>query len=161
MSETEFSDWIVELTPSLQGFSRRFTPDEEVASDLVQETIYRALKYREKFRTATNLKGWLFTIMRNTFINLQTRTRRIQRWDDRLADRLTELSSPPDKRLEYQEILCCLQEVPQRLMLPFQLFLDGYLYEEISGQLTIPLGTVKNRIFQCRQILQQKLSQIH
>ena len=67
MTTIEFSTQVSSLRPMLRTFTRRFTNDREESQDLVQDTILKALTYREKFRDDTNLKGWLFTIMRNTF----------------------------------------------------------------------------------------------
>lgn len=69
MTTFEFDTQVSSLRPMLRTFTRRFTNDREESQDLVQDTILKALTYRDKFRDDTNLKGWLFTIMRNTFIN--------------------------------------------------------------------------------------------
>ncbi|MFN8692627.1 MAG: sigma-70 family RNA polymerase sigma factor, partial [Cyclobacteriaceae bacterium] len=69
MTAIEFTHQVASLRPTLRLFTRRFTTDREESLDLVQDTILKALTYRDKFREDTNLKGWLFTIMRNTYIN--------------------------------------------------------------------------------------------
>jgi RNA polymerase sigma-70 factor (ECF subfamily) len=69
MGSNEFILEITSLQSTLRAFTRRFTTDHDESLDLVQETLLKALRYRDKFREGTNLKGWLFTIMRNTFIN--------------------------------------------------------------------------------------------
>ncbi len=69
MSELEFSNAVIDFSSNLKPFAINLTQDKEEANDLVQETIYRALVNREKFREGTNLKAWLFTIMKNIFIN--------------------------------------------------------------------------------------------
>ena len=69
MSTVEFDQQIASLHDTLEMFTRRFTKNQEESEDLIQDTVLKALTYRDKFRQNTNLKGWLYTIMRNTFIN--------------------------------------------------------------------------------------------
>ena len=75
MTATDFDFQISSMRPTLRGFTHRFTRDREESLDLVQDTILKALTYRNKFREDTNLKGWLFTIMRNTYINNYRKTK--------------------------------------------------------------------------------------
>ena len=77
MTNIEFTHQISTLRPTLRTFTHRFTHNREESQDLVQDTILKALTYRDKFKDDTNLKGWLFTIMRNTFINNYRRNQRI------------------------------------------------------------------------------------
>ena len=66
MTAIEFNHKIASLTDTLEVFTKRFTKDQEESEDLIQDTILKALTYRDKFQQNTNLKGWLYTIMRNT-----------------------------------------------------------------------------------------------
>src|SRR5690242_5675627 len=76
MSTIEFSRQISNLHPILYSFTKRFTSNNDESLDLVQDTLLRALTYRDKFKEDTNLRGWLFTIMRNTFINQYRKNKR-------------------------------------------------------------------------------------
>ncbi|MEZ5048321.1 MAG: sigma-70 family RNA polymerase sigma factor [Saprospiraceae bacterium] len=69
MSTIEFKNQFDELTGSLNAFAYNLTKNQEDARDLYQETAYRAITNRDKFRPGTNFKAWLFTIMKNIFIN--------------------------------------------------------------------------------------------
>src|SRR6478736_7243859 len=69
MTAAQFTTEISGLRSTLLLFTRRFTHDRDECLDLVQDTMLKALTYQNKFKEDTNLKGWLFTIMRNTFIN--------------------------------------------------------------------------------------------
>src|SRR5690349_5995439 len=69
MKAAPFELQLVQLRPTLYQFTRKFTTDKEESWDLVQDTILKALSHKSKFRNDVNLKGWLYTIMRNTFIN--------------------------------------------------------------------------------------------
>jgi RNA polymerase sigma-70 factor (ECF subfamily) len=76
MTAIEFTHQVAGMRTTLRQFTSRFTRDRDESLDLVQDTILKALTYKDKFRADTNLKGWLFTIMRNTFINSYRRRKR-------------------------------------------------------------------------------------
>jgi RNA polymerase sigma factor (sigma-70 family) len=164
MKEGEFAHQIVSMKSTLQAFTYRFTHDREESHDLVQDTMLKALMYMDKFREDTNLKGWLFTIMRNTFINNYRRDKRHQTIHDsskelyflNMEDDHTFTS--PGKAYEYQDLWKHINELREELLVPFKMHTSGYKYHEISEHLNIPIGTVKNRIFNARKEIQRKLS---
>ena len=86
MSTIELNYQISRLRPALLSFTRRFTSDRDESLDLVQDTLLRALTYKHKFREDTNLKGWLFIIMRNTFINNYRKNKLIKTSNDTTKD---------------------------------------------------------------------------
>lgn len=163
MKGTEFTQQIVGLRGALREFTRRFTHDRDESLDLVQDTILKALTYRDKFRDDVNLKGWLFTIMRNTFINnyRQMKRRNIVSGPNnellllRVEDTYT-LNRPASK-FEYEDIWKNVHEIREELLTPFKMHTSGYKYVEIAKHLDIPVGTVKNRIFHARKEIQKKL----
>ena len=164
MTAIEFTHQIAGLRSTLKVFTRKFTSDHDESLDLVQETMLKALMYRDKFRDEVNLKGWLFTIMRNTFINNYRKHKRERTSNDKSKD-LYQLNvsdehtfSCPDSRYEYQDIWRNVNELREELLVPFKMHTSGYKYHEISEHLNIPIGTVKNRIFHARKELQEKLS---
>ena len=69
MTTFEFNTRVISMSDYISRFALQYTRDEDLAKDLAQETILKALKNRDKFRTNTNLKGWLKVILKNTFIN--------------------------------------------------------------------------------------------
>lgn len=163
MSTAEFSYQIASLRPTLKLFTKKFTNDREESQDLVQDTILKALTYCNKFRENTNLKGWLFTIMRNTYINNYRKTQR-QRTSHDTSDELYHLHIEdrytfhrPESSLEFKEVHLNMNDVKEELLVPFTMYTDGYKYHEISDHLKIPIGTVKNRIFHARKEIQKKL----
>src|SRR5688572_13694095 len=110
MTTANLTSEIVSLRKVLLAFTHRFTNDKEESHDLVQDTLLKALTYRDKFREQTNLKGWLFTIMRNTFINNYRKSQRARTSHDDTKE-LYHLNIPdphtfssPDSRIEYEEI---------------------------------------------------------
>lgn len=164
MTAPEFTHQLTGLRPTLQAFTRRFTSNRDESLDLVQETFLKALAYRTKFRENTNLKGWLFTIMRNTFINNYRKEKRALTSVDttqelfflHIEDRHT--FNKPEQTFEYNDILKHVNTLPQELLQPFTLHVQGYKYHEIGEMLAVPIGTVKNRIFHARKEIQKRLT---
>ncbi len=163
MASVEFNHQIASLQETLELFTRRFTKDQEESEDLIQDTILKALTYRDKFKQNTNLKGWLYTIMRNTFINNYRKSQRARTTLDdtkesyylNVPDNYT--FNTPDGSYEYKDIMKCVSEIREDLLIPFKMHTDGYKYHEIAEHLNIPIGTVKNRIFHARKEIQKKL----
>ena len=164
MTALEFQHSIVQHMPSLENFTRKFTNNHEESQDLVQETVLKALTYREKFKPNTNLKGWLYTIMKNTFINNYRKAQRSKTmYDDteslyylNVEDRHT--FSCPEKTSIYRDTWDNVNDIRQEYLEPFKLHTQGFKYEEIAEKLDIPIGTVKNRIFHARKDIQRNLS---
>lgn len=164
MTALEFTHQLTGLKPTLYAFTRRFTSNRDESLDLVQETFLKALAYRTKFRENTNLKGWLFTIMRNTFINNYRRQKRTMTSVD-TSKELYVLNvedhhtfNKPECTFEYHDILKHVHALPADLLRPFSLHMQGYKYHEIAEKLTVPIGTVKNRIFHARKEIQKTLT---
>ena len=163
MTAIEFNHRIASLKDTLELFTRRFTKDQEESEDLIQDTVLKALTYRDKFKQNTNLKGWLYTIMRNTFINNYRKAQRAKTTHDdtkelyylNVAD--THTFNSPDTSYEYDDILNCMNDVKSDLLVPFKMHIEGFKYHEIADTLEIPIGTVKNRIFHARKEIQKKL----
>ncbi|HEY9005844.1 RNA polymerase sigma factor [Ohtaekwangia sp.] len=163
MTATELTNQIADLRSTLQTFTRRFTNDRQESLDLVQDTMLKALLYRDKFREDTNLKGWLFTIMRNTFINNYRKSQRARTSHDKtrelyflhVEDEYT--FNRPQESLEFKEIWRNVNNIKDEFLAPFKMYTSGYKYHEIAEHLNIPIGTVKNRIFQARKEIQKRL----
>lgn len=163
MTAFEFAYEISSLRNTLRAFTRKFTIDRDESLDLVQETILKALTHKDKFKDDVNLKGWLFTIMRNTFINNYRKRQREKTSNDRTKD-LLQLNvsdkhtfTSPESGFEYKDIWKNVHELRDELLAPFKMYTSGYKYHEIAEHLQIPIGTVKNRIFHARKELQKKL----
>ena len=86
MATTEFNDMLVDNADFLKPFAVNLTKDSEAANDLYQETLYKALANHEKYNAGTNIKAWLFTIMRNIFINNYRRKAKQQTVFDKSAN---------------------------------------------------------------------------
>ena len=164
MSTLEFTQHITSLSPVLRAYTRRFTNDRDESLDLVQDTIVKALVNKNQFRENTNLKAWLYTIMRNTFINNYRKNQRSKTTHDKTEGQHflhvedTHTFNKPESSYEYQDIWSHVNSLREELLTPFKMYTSGYKYNEIAEHLNIPLGTVKNRIFNARKEIQSKLT---
>lgn len=164
MSTAEFNDLLLTNSTHLKPFAMSLTQDQEAAKDLFQETLYRALANKEKYSTGTNVKAWLFTIMRNVFINEYRRKAR-QRiiFDHTSHDPLIHTGSMAiynegEKVLQLKEIFNAIHQLPKIFKTPFLLYFEGYRYNEISYSLNEPLGTIKSRIHFARKLLKDQIN---
>lgn len=164
MSTLEFDQMLVSNADFLKPFAINLTRDTEAANDLYQETLYKALANREKYNVGTNIKAWLFTIMRNIFINnyrrkVKQKTILDSTPNDFLINmKQTSVSNAAESDLRIKEINKAIQELPEIFKTPFLLYFDGYKYNEIADVLHEPLGTIKSRIHFARKLLKEQIS---
>jgi RNA polymerase sigma factor (sigma-70 family) len=164
MTALEFNYQVTNFSSKLKSFAINLTKDRDDAQDLFQETILKALKYRDKFVDPTNLKAWLYTIMRNTFINEYRRNKISKTMIDSspnsyLMNSIAQPTIAAEMSLNLQEINGAIISLEEEYRVPFQLFVDGFKYKEISEELNLPIGTVKSRIFIARQKLMGQLKE--
>lgn len=148
---------IINSAESLKPFAITLTQDHESAKDLCQETLYKAYAYRDKYQPGTNIKAWLYTIMRNIFINDYRRNGRKKVVLDTYKYFETATAPGADNRLLLQEINSAIYHLPAIFKTACVLYLQGYKYQEIADALNEPLGTIKSRIHFARKILQKRL----
>lgn len=148
---------------SLRLHALKFTNDVEDANDLVQDTLVKAIRFYKNFQEGTNIKGWLFVIMRNTFINNYRRiakTRTLITQTDEISSVNLMHSSTKNQaegKFIVGDINKALASLPEAYHTPFVKYFEGYKYHEIADMLQIPLGTVKTRIFVAREMLKKYL----
>ena len=163
MKSIIFANELVGIQKELYRFAVKLTADIEKANDLLQETSLKALDNEDKYTPDTNFKGWVYTIMRNLFINNYRRIVREQTFVDQ-TDNLYHLNLPRDTAYEsteraydLKEMRKVLNSLPKEYRIPFSMHVSGFKYREIAEKLSLPLGTVKSRIFFTRQKLQKEL----
>lgn len=165
MSTQEFTQAILANQDFLRGSAMQITRDQEQAADLVQETNLKALRSMGRFKPGTNLKAWLYTILRNTFINQyrKEKNRKTTRDESENGYILGSYEAAPeqeaDASIHMKEIQSVMRSVEQQLLKPFMMYIEGYKYMEIAEKLHIPEGTVKSRIFKARKKMQSQLTQ--
>ncbi len=163
MSSKTFKDKLLGLQGNLLNFAYILTSNRDDAQDLLQDTTLRALDNEDKYVDNVNFKGWVFTIMRNIFINNYRKGTRAATIIDQTED-LYHLNLPQDSGLETPDGLVAVNDINEAInsfsdeyRIPFSMHVAGYKYNEIADQLGLPLGTVKSRIFFARQRLRVML----
>ena len=159
MSTTEFDSRFDQLSTLLHSFAYNLTKNVEDAKDLFQETAFRAMTNREKFRPGTNFKAWVFTIMKNIFINnyrKKVKANTIMDSTDNLYyinSGSTIISNGAESNILMRELTKMIEELDDSIKIPFVMHYHGFKYQEIADHLELPLGTVKSRIFFARKEL--------
>jgi RNA polymerase sigma factor (sigma-70 family) len=164
MSSIEFSQIVINNAEYLKPFAVTLTRDNETAKDLLQETMFRALANKDKYNVGTNIKAWLYTIMRNIFINdYRRKAKQNTILDNSINDFLLNsnqlsIANAAETNLKVKEIYQAVHQLPDIFRNPFQLYFDGYKYNEIATILKEPLGTIKSRIHFARKLLKEQLT---
>ena len=163
MATSNFQSKLIDLQKNLLNFAYILTSNRDDAYDLLQDTTLKALDNEDKYVDNVNFKGWVFTIMRNIFINNYRKVVRSATVIDQTED-LYHLNLPQDSGFETpegsfaaKEITAAINEFSDDYRIPFSMHVAGYKYNEIAEKMNLPLGTVKSRIFFARQRLQQSL----
>ena len=164
MPAINFTQLLLRNAEFLKPFAITLTRDSEEAKDLFQETLYRALANKDKYGIGTNIKAWLYTIMRNIFINSYRKKLK----QNIVADASTNeflLNSAKAATvndaiaaLNMQEIHKVINNLPEIFKAPFMLHYDGFKYDEIADMLHEPLGTIKSRIHFARKLLKAQIN---
>jgi RNA polymerase sigma factor (sigma-70 family) len=163
MASLEFNNLLISNADFLKPFANNLTKDSETAKDLFQETLYKALANQEKYNVGTNIKAWLFTIMRNIFINDYRRKAKQQTiFDNTSNDFLLNYNraavfNQAETDLQVKEIHEAIHLLPEIFKTPFLLYFEGYKYHEIAEALNEPLGTIKSRIHFARKLLKEQI----
>lgn len=159
---TEFNLELCGYKENLRAFALSFTHNVDDADDLVQDTFVKAIRYARNFKKGTNLKAWLFMILRNTFINSYRRKNLAKVFMDNNVD----ININPGTGATYNrgvgkcimnDINIALKGLEPQYYFPFMRYFEGYKYHEIAKTLRIPIGTVKTRIHIARGILKSNL----
>ncbi|MCP4313270.1 MAG: sigma-70 family RNA polymerase sigma factor [Bacteroidetes bacterium] len=147
-----FAGDLVEMQKQLYYYALQLTDDREYALDLVQETSYKALKNRKRLQNTEHIRAWLYTILKNTYINyLRSSQYKHLAYDSDevsiFSDSGRENGNPlPDVILQRKELREMIRQLPVNYGRPIKMMLSGYSYKEIAQQMEIPIGTVKSRI---------------
>ena len=158
MSTIEFNEALIGLENNLQSFALSFTRNREDARDLTQETMLKAITYRNYYTPQTNFKAWVFTIMRNLFINQYRRRVKSGAIFDHSKEvfLIGNIHSHEDSAIEkigVKDINRQINLLGEEYQTPFKMHFQGFKYKEIADKLDIPIGTVKSRIFIARKKL--------
>ena len=159
----QFENELVALQNNMRNFAFSLTLNHEDAEDLLQDTTLKVLDNQDKFTDNINFKGWVLTIMKNIFINNYRKIVRNQTVIDKTEDlhhlNLSQDSGfdSPEGSYAVGEINNTISSFPDEYRIPFTMHVQGYKYEEIAETMSLPIGTVKSRIFLARKRLQRQL----
>jgi RNA polymerase sigma factor (sigma-70 family) len=159
MTNKQFLSEMDRLENILFSFALRLTRNYEDAQDLMQETILRAYKHRNKYEVGTNFKSWSSTIMRNTYINRYRKQKNRRHVNEPVetflfaVENKSAIANGGEMNMHMEELEKKLRQINELYSVPFMMFYRGYEYKEIAGYLNIPIGTVKSRIFLARKKL--------
>jgi RNA polymerase sigma-70 factor (ECF subfamily) len=174
MTQSDFEAEALQYLPALMALATRLTRTRAEAEDLVQDTLVKALRAREQYRTETNLRAWLLKILRNTFLNAYRR----QNLERRVLDgpekdplaagwigaaSLRAMRDPDTNRLHSQlerQLKDAIDELPPDFRMTVMLAdVEELSYREIADTMQCPVGTVMSRLHRGRKLLQGRLQQ--
>jgi RNA polymerase sigma-70 factor (ECF subfamily) len=168
----DFEAATMPFVDALYNTAFRLTRNAHDAEDLVQETYLKAYRHYDKFEEGTNLKAWLFKIMKNTFINNYRKKQRIPPQSDfadvegALETRVREdaagrIKSPEEEFLESivdEQVQTAMDSLPADYRMAIVLAdLEGFSYKEIAEILEVPVGTVMSRLYRGRKLLEEAM----
>jgi RNA polymerase sigma-70 factor, ECF subfamily len=160
-NKEDFVKEILKYETILMRWALHLTYNKEESEDLIQETFYKALKNMNNCRDDTVLKTWLFTILKNTFLNNYRRQKNspIVYTDDLSIINVTVNLTSIESDINRKEILSLFAKINKKNALTFKLYMIGYKYSEIASILNIPIGTVKSRVSYAREELMKLINQ--
>ncbi|NBB89357.1 MAG: sigma-70 family RNA polymerase sigma factor [Bacteroidetes bacterium] len=164
MTAEKFNGMIDDLSHVLYSFAYNLTKSADASKDLYQETAYRAITNRDKFREGTNFKAWMFTIMKNIFINNYRKKKKANTIIDTTENMYyinsgsVTINNKAESSIMTHELTAMIEELDDSTRIPFMMHYEGYKYQEIADELELPLGTVKSRIFFARKELKGKIA---
>jgi RNA polymerase sigma factor, sigma-70 family len=165
MTSLEFNYNLTSLQSYLEVFAMQLTGNEDDAKDLLQETFLKALVYKDKYVNHNNFKAWVYTIMKNIFINNYRRNKKARTIIDH-TDNLYYLNigtdqheSNPESMLFAKELEKGINQLDSDFRRAFDMYNDGYKYKEIADELDLTIGTVKSRIFYSRKKLMERMKE--
>lgn len=161
---TSLIEKTLQMDSQLRQYAVSLTMNLDDAEDLLQDTYLKVMQNENSYKNDTNLKAWVITIMKNTFINNYRRKQRSKVFIDQsedlyyLSNTVSSNEDNADMHLYYTEINKKIQEKKEDQRKPFEMFIDGYKYQEIADEMNISIGTVKSRIFFMRKRLMEELN---
>ena len=155
---TDPRDQLVDHLPALRAFALSLTREGAAADDLVQDTIVKAWTNMDKFQAGTNLRAWLFTILRNTFYSARRKTKREVSDTDGIHAAQQATRPDHDGRLALKDFRVAFQQLPDEQREALILVgASGFSYEEAADMTGVAIGTVKSRANRGRRKLAELL----
>lgn len=155
LSDADFKAELASIIPHLRAFGRSLSGNRDTADDLVQETLFKAWKARERYQAGTNMRAWTFIILRNLFLSQVRRSRFVGEWDELTAERTLSAPAGQDKQIELTDVYRALQHLPEAQREALILIgAGGFAYEEAAEICGVAVGTIKSRVARGRVALE-------
>lgn len=153
-ASNEFSDSIIGAIPALRAFGISLTGDADRADDLVQETLVKAWRNQDSYQPGTNIRAWLYTILRNEFYTQMRKKRREVEDADGQHSRLVAVAGGQDDHLNMADMRLALDQLPEDQREAIILVgASGFSYQEAASICGVAVGTVKSRVSRAREKL--------
>lgn len=151
-------DELVSHLGVLRAFAISLCKNPTLADDLVQETVMKAWKSIDSFQAGTNMRAWLFTILRNSYYNVHAKARREVGDAEGVLTENLSVKPDHDGRLAYQDFLDAFEELPDEQREALTLVgASGFTYQEAAEMCGVATGTMKSRVGRARQRLVELL----
>lgn len=156
-------DELMEHIPRLRRYARALVHNQELADDLVQDTLERALGRLELFAAGSDLRAWLFTIMHNVFANqlrkASSRAPHVSVDDDAIAESEFAVPASQSRSLEVRDLDYALQRLPaEQREVVLLVGLEEMSYADVALALGVPIGTVMSRLSRARERLRMLMA---
>lgn len=156
LTDPEFKTKLTAAIPQLRAFARSLAGNTDAVDDLVQETMLKAWRARDRFEAGSNFKAWSFTILRHHFYSSTRRNRFHGEWDDCVADRVLAAPATQDMHVQLNDVVRALQQLPAPLREAVVLVgAAGFTYEEVAEMCDVAVGTIKSRVWRARAALKE------
>jgi RNA polymerase sigma-70 factor (ECF subfamily) len=159
-SKREVHDAILHEIPGLRRYARFLARDPDAADDIVQEALTRAVGAADSFRLGTNIRAWLFTILKNVVRNSVRRGRHNPIQSVETLDTIVKCdpADQPDAHLDLTTLAEAIDILPPSFRQVLLLCgVEGFLYEEAATVLHVPVGTIRSRLFRARNLLSKQI----
>jgi RNA polymerase sigma-70 factor (ECF subfamily) len=156
--DAEFETNLIELMPFLRAFALSLSRKGEIAEDLVQIALTKAWQGRRSFEPGSNLKAWVFTILRHEYYSHNRRAWRQVPWDPQMVESIPAVANEHQWAVELSDTASAMKKLPdtQRAAL-ILVAVGGFSYEDAATLSRAPVGTVKSRVGRARRRLQEIL----
>jgi len=152
--QTSFRDGLIEMIPVLRAFARSLCGQRDLADDLAQETLTKAWQARDKFQLGTNLKAWLFVILRNEFYSNHRRAKTAADYNAAYLHASESAEAEQHARLDLTDLMRAFSQLPSEQKEALILTASEFSYEEAAHICGCAVGTIKSRVSRARRQLQ-------
>ncbi|GMV61796.1 MAG: RNA polymerase sigma factor [Parvibaculum sp.] len=158
LSDADFKQELEALIPHLRAFARNLCGRPDVADDLAQDALLKAWAARKRYRAGTNMRAWVFVILRNQFLSQMRRARFKGEWDESVAERTLSSPAHQDHQMQLGDLQRALMRLPEAQREALILVgAGGFSYEEAADICDCAIGTVKSRVARARAALDEMI----